>query len=100
MKRPFTSLLNRAGLGPGTGVRRHRSSVGMVLWNRNRFWEATELSQRMILGVHGPPGEPGGFHRGQRRDLDSQGDTREEASKEVFLKEGEGPWKISRYLNK
>lgn len=44
MKRLFIFFLNRVGLGSGIGVRRYRFFVGMVLWNRNRFWEVIELS--------------------------------------------------------
>lgn len=49
----------------------------------------------MILGVHEPPGKPGVFHQGQMSDLGNQENTQEEASKEVFLEEGEGPWRVS-----
>lgn len=47
----------------------------------------------MMLGAHGPPGKPGVFHPGQMRDPGNREHT-EEASKDVFPKEGERPWEI------
>ena len=50
------SFLNRAQLQPGTDIHRLKALAGLVLWDNNRFWEATKRSQRMILGIHGPAG--------------------------------------------